>query len=157
MIFSFGLWTFPNIYLFSDIQAKRLTLLDLFHLSHLVFFVHEIKIKVNWSKLNRDICVLIIHFLIFNYFLISPGVADGVGGWTRYGIDAGEFSSFLMRTCERLVQNSNFNPQQPVHLLANSYHELLDHKKPILGKFIIFNFVITIIRLLKTSIALIIL
>lgn len=61
------------------------------------------------------------------------GVADGVGGWTRYGIDAGEFSSFLMRTCERLVQSSNFNPHQPVKLLSSSYHELLDHKKPILG------------------------
>ncbi|KAG5684527.1 hypothetical protein PVAND_013755 [Polypedilum vanderplanki] len=61
------------------------------------------------------------------------GVADGVGGWTRYGIDAGEFSSFLMRTCERLVQNNNFNPNQPVNLLSSSYKELLDHKKPILG------------------------
>lgn len=61
------------------------------------------------------------------------GVADGVGGWSRYGIDAGEFSSFLMRTCERLVQNNNFNPQLPVTLLSSSYHELLDHKKPILG------------------------
>ena len=39
-----------------------------------------------------------------------------------------------MRTCERLVQNSNFNPQLPVTLLSSSYHELLDHKKPILGK-----------------------
>jgi hypothetical protein len=63
------------------------------------------------------------------------GVADGVGGWTRYGIDAGEFSSFLMRTCERLVQSSSFSPNQPVNLLSSSYHELLDHKKPILGKF----------------------
>ncbi|CAO1396520.1 unnamed protein product [Diamesa hyperborea] len=61
------------------------------------------------------------------------GVADGVGGWRNYGIDAGEFSSFLMRTCERLVQSNNFNPQQPVNLLACSYYELLEHKKPILG------------------------
>jgi len=67
--------------------------------------------------------------------IFFTGVADGVGGWSRYGIDAGEFSSFLMRTCERLVQNNNFNPQLPVTLLSSSYHELLDHKKPILGEF----------------------
>lgn len=65
------------------------------------------------------------------------GVADGVGGWRNYGIDAGEFSNFLMRTCERLVQSNIFNPQHPVDLLANSYYELLEHKKPILGKIII--------------------
>lgn len=61
------------------------------------------------------------------------GVADGVGGWRNYGIDAGEFSNFLMRTCERLVQSSSFHPHQPVELLAGSYYELLEHKKPILG------------------------
>lgn len=62
------------------------------------------------------------------------GVADGVGGWRNYGIDAGEFSNYLMRTCERIVQSECFNPQQPVDLLANSYYELLEQKKPILGK-----------------------
>lgn len=63
-----------------------------------------------------------------------PGVADGVGGWRSYGIDPGEFSSFLMKTCERLVQSANFCPKQPVTLLAYSYCELLEQKKPILGK-----------------------
>lgn len=61
------------------------------------------------------------------------GVADGVGGWRSYGIDPGEFSSFLMKTCERLVHCVNFNPQRPVNLLAYSYCELLEQKKPILG------------------------
>uniref|UniRef100_A0A0K8VNR5 Protein phosphatase n=1 Tax=Bactrocera latifrons TaxID=174628 RepID=A0A0K8VNR5_BACLA len=61
------------------------------------------------------------------------GVADGVGGWRNYGIDPGEFSSFLMKTCERLVHCVNFNPQRPVNLLAYSYCELLEQKKPILG------------------------
>lgn len=61
------------------------------------------------------------------------GVADGVGGWRSYGIDPGEFSSFLMKTCERLVHCINFNPQRPVNLLAYSYCELLEQKKPILG------------------------
>jgi protein phosphatase PTC7 len=61
------------------------------------------------------------------------GVADGVGGWRSYGIDPGEFSTFLMKTCERLVKCSNFNSTRPVNLLAYSYCELLEHKKPILG------------------------
>ncbi|VDM40875.1 unnamed protein product [Toxocara canis] len=32
------------------------------------------------------------------------GVADGVGGWRRYGIDPSEFSSRLMKICSELVQ-----------------------------------------------------
>lgn len=70
-----------------------------------------------------------------SFFDIFLGVADGVGGWRSYGIDPGEFSSFLMRTCERLVESTNFNPKQPVSLLSYSYCELLEQKKPILGKF----------------------
>lgn len=61
------------------------------------------------------------------------GVADGVGGWRAYGIDPGEFSSYLMRTCERLVRMGHFKLSEPGDLLAKSYYELLEHKKPILG------------------------
>lgn len=60
------------------------------------------------------------------------GVADGVGGWRNYGIDPGEFSSFLMRTCERLVISGRFNGE-PASLLARSYYELLENKQPVLG------------------------
>lgn len=73
-------------------------------------------------------------FIISLNFCLFTGVADGVGGWRSYGIDPGEFSSFLMRTCERLVESANFNPKQPVSLLAYSYCELLEQKKPILGE-----------------------
>lgn len=31
-------------------------------------------------------------------------MADGVGGWRRYGIDPSEFSSRLMKICSDLVQ-----------------------------------------------------
>ncbi|KAL1494512.1 hypothetical protein ABEB36_010098 [Hypothenemus hampei] len=61
------------------------------------------------------------------------GVADGVGGWRSYGIDPGEFSLHLMKTCERLVNLGRFTPNNPSELLANSYYELLHHKKAILG------------------------
>lgn len=65
------------------------------------------------------------------------GVADGVGGWRHYGIDPGEFSSFLMKTCERLVTKGRFLPTNPADLLAKSYQELLESKQPILGKYIV--------------------
>lgn len=65
------------------------------------------------------------------------GVADGVGGWRAYGIDPGEFSSYLMRTCERLVQMGHFKLSEPGDLLAKSYYELLEHKKPILGNLLL--------------------
>ncbi|XP_014287398.1 protein phosphatase PTC7 homolog [Halyomorpha halys] len=61
------------------------------------------------------------------------GVADGVGGWRNYGIDPGEFSSFLMRTCERLVISGRFRCAEPANLLAHSYYELLENKQPVLG------------------------
>ncbi|CAG9865077.1 unnamed protein product [Phyllotreta striolata] len=61
------------------------------------------------------------------------GVADGVGGWRAYGIDPGEFSLQLMKTCERLVNLGLFTPTNPSELLAKSYCELLHHKKAILG------------------------
>ncbi|XP_047003031.1 protein phosphatase PTC7 homolog [Schistocerca americana] len=61
------------------------------------------------------------------------GVADGVGGWRHYGIDPGEFSSSLMRACERLVCNGRFAPSEPAALLASSYYELLEDKRPVLG------------------------
>lgn len=62
------------------------------------------------------------------------GVADGVGGWRHYGIDPGEFSNFLMKTCERLVSMGRFTPTEPAGLLARSYYELLENKQPILGE-----------------------
>lgn len=68
------------------------------------------------------------------FFFFFKGVADGVGGWRHYGIDAGEFSSFLMKTCERLVTKGRFLPTNPADLLAKSYNELLESKQTILGE-----------------------
>jgi protein phosphatase PTC7 len=64
---------------------------------------------------------------------LFKGVADGVGGWRHYGIDPGEFSTFLMRTCERLVSSGRFITTEPAGLLARGYYELLESKQPILG------------------------
>lgn len=66
--------------------------------------------------------------------LFVLGVADGVGGWRAYGIDPGEFSYHLMRTCEHLVRLGKFSPNNPSDLIAKSYYELLHHKKAIMGE-----------------------
>ncbi|XP_030563283.1 protein phosphatase PTC7 homolog isoform X1 [Drosophila novamexicana] len=61
------------------------------------------------------------------------GVADGVGGWRVYGIDPGQFSRFLMRSCERLAHSADFESTRPEQLLARAYCNLLEQKQPILG------------------------
>lgn len=79
-------------------------------------------------------------------FLLNViGVADGVGGWRHYGIDPGEFSSFLMTTCERLVTLGKVKPNEPNKLLAQSYYELLENKQPILGKKVFCVFVLMLL------------
>jgi len=72
-------------------------------------------------------------------------VADGVGGWRHYGIDPGEFSNFLMKTCERLVSVGRFTPMEPAGLLARSYYELLENKQPILGKLLSIKLILIVL------------
>ncbi|XP_068159232.1 protein phosphatase PTC7 homolog [Drosophila tropicalis] len=61
------------------------------------------------------------------------GVADGVGGWRMYGVDPGQFSMFLMRSCERLVLAPNFDAQRPNLLISRAYCDLMEQKHPVLG------------------------
>ncbi|KAH8287370.1 hypothetical protein KR054_006234, partial [Drosophila jambulina] len=61
------------------------------------------------------------------------GVADGVGGWRTYGIDPGEFSTFLMRSCHRLATYRNFDARRLDLLLNRAYLDLLEQKCPVLG------------------------
>ncbi|XP_070572999.1 protein phosphatase PTC7 homolog [Ptychodera flava] len=61
------------------------------------------------------------------------GVADGVGGWRDYGVDPSQFSSTLMKTCERIVKQGHFNVTSPVEILSTSYKELLENKAPLIG------------------------
>lgn len=119
------LFIFPRLIIVQDAEKrnkKYSMLFDTWTLTCLTFSCScRIYLHFHWSHLSL-------------IFLPNTGVADGVGGWRNYGIDAGEFSNYLMRTCERIVKSECFNPQQPVDLLASSYYELLEHKKPILGK-----------------------
>ncbi|EDV47469.1 protein phosphatase PTC7 homolog [Drosophila erecta] len=72
-------------------------------------------------------------FMASNPQAYIMGVADGVGGWRNYGIDPGEFSMFLMRSCERMSHAPDFMPKRPEVLLERAYYDLLDQKCPIVG------------------------
>uniref|UniRef100_A0A0N5AHL9 Protein phosphatase n=1 Tax=Syphacia muris TaxID=451379 RepID=A0A0N5AHL9_9BILA len=59
------------------------------------------------------------------------GVADGVGGWRKYGVDPSEFSSRLMRICFELVKSGNFEPERPDRLLALAFETLSKPPRPV--------------------------
>ncbi|KAH8286681.1 hypothetical protein KR018_009969 [Drosophila ironensis] len=61
------------------------------------------------------------------------GVADGVGGWRDYGVDPGEFSMSLMRNCERLARNRNYDPQMPELILEEGFREVQELPRRIVG------------------------
>lgn len=59
------------------------------------------------------------------------GVADGVGGWHEFGIDPSNFSSNLMKTCKRLVEQNletQIDNKTPKNLLEQSYKTLIESK-----------------------------
>jgi len=50
------------------------------------------------------------------------GIADGVGGWAEYGIDAGEFSRLLMRNCDlEAEKETSMMPGSPLRILQDAY------------------------------------
>lgn len=77
------------------------------------------------------------------WFIVSKnssdvlGVADGVGGWRDIGVDPSKFSSNLMRTCKRVVeqgltteQGDEIDHKTPIEILSASYQALLENKNP---------------------------
>ncbi|CAJ0942861.1 unnamed protein product, partial [Mesorhabditis belari] len=59
------------------------------------------------------------------------GVADGVGGWRKYGIDPSKFSSKLMRECEKVVEKGEFEPSEPKKILDRAFIAMSDPPRPI--------------------------
>ncbi|CAD7923905.1 unnamed protein product [Amoebophrya sp. A120] len=47
------------------------------------------------------------------------GVSDGVGGWSRRGVDAGEYSRALLSNVEKVAEKSNLS--QPTRILRKAY------------------------------------
>jgi protein phosphatase PTC7 len=59
------------------------------------------------------------------------GVADGVGGWRKYGIDSSEFSSRLMKNCSEIVKSGDFEPARPDLIIAKAFKDLSHSPRPI--------------------------
>jgi len=59
------------------------------------------------------------------------GVADGVGGWRKYGIDPSEFSSRLMKNCADVVKTGDFEPSRPDLIIAKAFNKLKVGPRPI--------------------------
>jgi protein phosphatase PTC7 len=80
-------------------------------------------------------------FIAKQKFVDVLGVADGVGGWHSIGYDPSKFSSHLMKTCKRLVEQEfnnlsknnaaslNVNEQTPINILKQSYQALIESKQ----------------------------
>jgi len=59
------------------------------------------------------------------------GVADGVGGWKKYGIDPSKFSSNLMRHCSEVVRQGSFEPSRPDLIIAKAFNNMRVSPRPI--------------------------
>lgn len=59
------------------------------------------------------------------------GVADGVGGWQKYGIDPSEVSTRLMRNCAEIVKAGDFEPSRPDLIIAKAYNSLKTSPRPV--------------------------
>ncbi|CAD6185638.1 unnamed protein product [Caenorhabditis auriculariae] len=64
-----------------------------------------------------------------NTFVV--GVADGVGGWRKYGIDPSAFSRRLMKECEKRVADGDFDPQRPDRLLEFAFRATAEAPRPV--------------------------
>jgi protein phosphatase PTC7 len=67
-------------------------------------------------------------------FMVTPrvvGVADGVGGWRKQGIDPSHFANKMMEYCKDLVQKEKM--QEPLSLMQTAYKRIVHGEEPILG------------------------
>jgi protein phosphatase PTC7 len=77
--------------------------------------------------------MLLVIFIpdLFYFYLKILGVADGVGGWRKYGIDPSEFSSRLMKHCADIVKEGRFDPTRPDLIIAQAFTNLSEAPRPI--------------------------
>lgn len=76
---------------------------------------------------------LISYFILFfkSYKFYILGVADGVGGWRKYGIDPSEFSRKLMKECEKRVASGEFDPKMPEDILTKAFKATAEAPRPV--------------------------
>ncbi|KAI5808161.1 5-azacytidine resistance protein azr1 [Peziza echinospora] len=64
---------------------------------------------------------------------VAVGVADGVGGYSHYGIDSADFSHTLCENMATLAHNSPSGKLHPRTLLHNAYQRLLEEENGVRG------------------------
>ena len=58
------------------------------------------------------------------------GLADGVGGWRRHGVDPSKFAWRLMQNCETFAQAADASkPGTPTAVLQQAYSQLIEKKE----------------------------
>ena len=70
-------------------------------------------------------------FVVSQENTIGLGVADGVGGWRDVGVDPSLFSSQLMYSCKKALEQEKerlLNEQAPTTILDQGYKALLERK-----------------------------
>lgn len=78
------------------------------------------------GKFGEDACFVSRHKSTY-----VAGVADGVGGWRKYGVDPSVFSSELMQHCSDIVRAGDFAPNRPDELIAKAFERLSVSPRPI--------------------------
>jgi len=60
------------------------------------------------------------------------GIADGVGGWRKRGVDPSKFSFGLMEACKKLIDSEDVI-KKPTQLLASAYEMICTYEAPPVG------------------------
>lgn len=105
---------------------------------HLITAFSGYSIKKQPIQINKSVIGDDAWFIAKQKCVDVLGVADGVGGWHDFGIDPSKFSSNLMKTCKRIVEQELFDTSKPIdnktpkNLLNQSYESLIENKNSLM-------------------------
>jgi len=74
-----------------------------------------------------------LFFKKFYFNFLFEGIADGVGGWRRHGVDPSQFAAQLMSNCAGIVKSGDFECTRPDLIIECAYNKLkmLNNQRPI--------------------------
>ncbi|KAL3080329.1 hypothetical protein niasHS_012434 [Heterodera schachtii] len=86
----------------------------------------ELQRQAGHNVFGDDACFIASHMSTY-----AAGVADGVGGWRRYGVDPSKFSSQLMKNCADIVTSGEFLSQRPDLIISKAFSQLRSKTRPV--------------------------
>ena len=63
--------------------------------------------------------------MLLRTYLITVGVADGVGGWRSEGIESAFFSKALMECCRNVARRKKVDLSNPTKIMSRGYKDLM--------------------------------